>query len=158
MKQIISKKELKYFEDNILINYDKNNSPLMQVLQESQDRYGCVPIEMQELIGKYFRISTAKINGVVSFYSMFSMKPSGKFGIGICLGTACYVKGGERLLDRMQERLGIKQGETTEDGLYSLVPTRCVGSCSNAPVIMVNDNIHTKVTSDDIPKILDEYK
>lgn len=158
MKQIITEKELHLFEKEILVNYDKKNSPLMQVLQESQKRYGCVPIEMQELIGKYFRISTAKINGVVSFYSMFSMKPSGKYSIGTCLGTACYVKGGERLLDRIVESLGIQLGETTSDGLYTLAPTRCVGSCSNAPVIMVNEDIHSKVTSEDIPGILSKYR
>lgn len=158
MKQIISDHDLKHFKENVLSKYKKEDSPLMQVLQESQSLYGCVPIEMQQLIGNHFRISTARINGVVSFYSMFSLEPHGKYSIGVCLGTACYVKGGERLLDRLQEKLEIKQGETTKDGLYTLAPTRCVGSCSNAPVIMVNENIHNKVTSDDIPKILKSYK
>lgn len=158
MDRIISEKDLLVFKKDILSKYKKEDSPLMQVLQESQKAFGCVPIEMQQLISTYFRISTAKINGVVSFYSMFSMKPNGRYSIGTCLGTACYVKGGERLLDRLQERLEIQLGETTSDGLYTLAPTRCVGACSLAPVIMVNDDIHSKVTSDDIPKILSNYK
>lgn len=158
MKRIISDHDLHNFKVNILSKYKKENSPLMQVLQESQSLYGCVPIEMQQLIGDHFNISTARINGVVSFYSMFSLEPSGKYSIGTCLGTACYVKGGERLLDRLQENLNIKQGETTSDGMYTLAPTRCVGACSNAPVIMVNEDIHSKVTSDDIKKILAQYK
>lgn len=158
MKQHISKNDLHLFEENILSKYKKEDSPLMQVLQESQNIYGCVPIEVQEVIGKYFRISTAKINGVVSFYSMFSMEPSGINTVGVCLGTACYVKGGERLLDRVSEKLEIQLGETTKDGIYTLAPTRCVGACSSAPVIMVNDTIHEKVTSDDISNILENYK
>ena len=158
MQQFISDKELQEFKETILINYNKEDSPLMQILQESQSKFGCVPIEMQNLIGAYLRISPARINGVVSFYSMFSMEPSGKFVIGACMGTACYVKGGERLLDRFSEALDIKLGETTKDRTYTLAPTRCVGACSFAPVVMVNDDIHHKVSSDDVYKILDKYK
>ena len=155
MKERISEIELKNFEKTVLVNYKKEDSPLMQVLQEAQKVFGYIPIEVQELIGAYLHIPTAKINGVVSFYSMFSMTPQGKHTIGVCLGTACYVKGGERLLDRVSEKIGAKLGETSTDGRYTLAPTRCVGACSLAPVIMVNDDIHPKVTSDDIQRILD---
>ena len=117
-----------------------------------------MPVEVQLLISKNFNYSTAKINGVVSFYSMFSLRPNGKVVVGVCTGTACYVKGAERLVDRMSERLGISQGETTEDGQFTLAPTRCVGACSSAPVIMVNNHIHEKVSSDDIEKIHTKYK
>ena len=158
MKQYISENELHKFENEVLINYDKKSNPLMQVLQESQSQFGCVPIEMQEIVGKYFHISTAKINGVVSFYSMFSLTPNGKNTIGVCMGTACYVKGADRLLDRVREELGIEYGETTKDGNFTLAPTRCVGDCSSAPVIMVNDKIFKKVTSDDIKGIINEFK
>lgn len=158
MKQYISNEDLALFKQNVLPTHKKSQSSLMQILQESQHRFGCVPVEMQKLISEYLNISTANINGVVSFYSMFSMKPNGKYSIGVCLGTACYIKGGERLLERFQEQLNIKLGETTEDELHSLVPTRCVGFCSKAPVVMVNDVIHEKVTSDEIPKILKELK
>ena len=88
---------------------------------------------------------------------MFSMEPSGKNITGVCLGTACYVKGGERLLDRISEQLGISLGETTEDKQFTLAPTRCVGSCSLAPVIMVSEEIHANVSSDDVPKIIEKY-
>ena len=94
--------------------------------------------------------------GVVTFYSFFTMVPQGEFPISICMGTACYVKGGERLLDRVSEKINAKLGETSNDGLYTLAPTRCVGACSLAPVIMVDDDIYSKVTSDDIQKILDK--
>lgn len=158
MKRFITDEQLKDFEKDVLVNYIGAESPLMQVLQESQELFGCVPIEMQQLIGKTLHISTARINGVVSFYSMFSMIPNGKNTIGTCLGTACYVKGGERLLNRVSELLNTPFGETSEDGLWTLAPTRCVGDCSNAPVIMVNDTIHHKVSSDDVPKIIEIYK
>lgn len=158
MKQYITDQELNKFKETILIKYDKSQSSLMQILQESQKKYGCVPIEMQQLISKHMNISTAKINGVVSFYSMFSMEPNGKYSIGVCLGTACYIKGGERLLERYQDQLGIKQGETTEDELFSLVPTRCVGFCSKAPVVVTNDDIHHQVSSDDVLKNIQEYR
>lgn len=158
MKSYISKEQLSTFERDVLSVYKNKDNPLMQILQESQTIFGCVPIEVQLLISKNFNYSTAKINGVVSFYSMFSLKPNGKNVVGVCTGTACYVKGAERLVDRMSERLGIKQGETTEDGEFTLAPTRCVGACSSAPVIMVNDTIHEKVSSDDIAKIYSQYK
>lgn len=158
MKKRISEMELNIFKDTVLINYKKEDSPLMQVLQEAQSAFGYVPIEVQELIGKHLHISLARINGVVSFYSMFSMVPQGKHSIGVCLGTACYVKGGERLLDRVSEKIGAELGETSKDGLYTLAPTRCVGACSLAPVIMTNEKIHSKVTSDDIHDIINELK
>ena len=158
MRQYITNQELDTFKKEVQTKYSKSDSSLMQILQESQKKYGCVPIEMQKMVGSYMNISTAKINGVVSFYSMFSMEPNGKYSIGVCLGTACYIKGGERLLERFQDQLGIKQGETTEDELFTLVPTRCVGFCSRAPVVVINDDIHDKVTSDDVPKFIKECR
>lgn len=158
MKSHVSSEQLDTFKNDVLSRYKGKENPLMQILQESQSIFGCVPIEVQMLISKNFNYSTAKINGVVSFYSMFSLKPNGKNVVGVCTGTACYVKGAERLVDRMSEALGIKQGETTEDGQFTMAPTRCVGACSQAPVIVVNDKIHEKVSSDDVAKIHNEYK
>lgn len=154
----VSEKLLKEFKKEVIEKYRKSQSPLMQILQESQKRYGCVPVEVQEFISKEMNISTAKINGVVSFYSMFSIKPSGKHIVGVCMGTACYVKGAARLVERMEELLGIPYGGTTSDGLFTLAPTRCVGDCSKAPVIMVDNKIYGKVTSEDIPNIIAEYQ
>lgn len=158
MKTYVTESQLHNFESTIFPKYTDVENPLMQLLQESQTMFGCVPIEVQLLISKHFNYSTAKINGVVSFYSMFSLKPNGRNVVGVCTGTACYVKGAERLVDRMSETLGIKQGETTEDGQFTMAHTRCVGACSQAPVIVVNNNIHEKVSSDDIEKIHDKYK
>lgn len=158
MKTYVDEKQLNTFEVDVLSKYKDKENPLMQILQESQTIFGCVPVEVQVLISKNFNYSTAKINGVVSFYSMFSLKPNGKNIVGICTGTACYVKGAERLVDRMSEQLGITQGETTEDGDFTMVPTRCVGACNKAPVIVVNEIVHEKVSSEDVPKIYEEYR
>ena len=158
MKTYVSKEQLNTFKNDVLVRYEGKENPLMQILQESQSVFGCVPVEVQVLISKNFNYSTANINGVVSFYSMFSLKPNGKNVVGVCTGTACYVKGAERLVDRMNEQLGISHGETTENGHFTMAPTRCVGACSKAPVIVVNDKIYEKVTSEDIPKIYEEYK
>jgi len=158
MKSIVTKAQLNTFEKDVLARYKDKENPLMQILQESQAIFGCVPIEVQVLISKNFNYSTAKINGVVSFYSMFSLKPNGKNVVGVCTGTACYVKGAERLVDRMSEHLGIKQGETTVDGHFTMASTRCVGACSQAPVIVVNDKIYEKVSSEDVTKIYDHHK
>ena len=158
MKTYISDLELNNFKDNVLSKYEKDTDQLMQILQESQKLFGCVPIEVQKLIGDTLHISLARINGVVTFYSMFSLKPLGKNIIGACTGTACYVKGAERIIDRISDLLGIKQGETTEDGMFTMAPTRCVGDCSHAPVVMINDTIHGNVSSDDVVKIINSYK
>ena len=158
MIEYVNATQLESFDKNILVKYVDKKDPLMQILQESQQLFGCVPIEVQLLISKRFNYSTAKINGVVSFYSMFSLEPSGKHIIGVCTGTACYVKGAQRLVDRVVDLLKTPYGETTEDKQFTLAPTRCVGSCSLAPVIMVDEEIIGNVSSDDVPKIIDKYK
>ncbi|MDC0559044.1 NAD(P)H-dependent oxidoreductase subunit E [Candidatus Izimaplasma bacterium] len=157
MKTYVNDKQLKEFDVDVLSKFVDKVNPLMQILQESQTRFGCVPIEVQVLISKRYNFSTAKINGVVSFYSMFSLKPFGKHIVGVCTGTACYVKGAQRLVDRVVDILKVSYGETTEDGMFTLAPTRCVGDCSHAPVIMIDEKIYGNVSSDDVPKILSEY-
>ena len=158
MSEYISERQLKEFKIEVIDEYRDSKSPLMQILQESQKRYGCVPIEVQEFISEEMHISTAKINGVVSFYSMFSLEPSGKHIIGVCTGTACYVKGASRLVERVETLLDTEYGSTTKDRCFTLAPTRCVGDCAQAPVIMVNDEFNGKVTSDDIPKIIARHR
>lgn len=116
--------------------------PLMPLLQEAQQIFGCVPIEVQKIISSELNESIAKINGVVTFYSQFSLEPKGKNSISICLGTACYVKGAQGVLDAFEDELKIKNGETTKDGEYTLEATRCIGACGLAPVFSVNERIY----------------
>lgn len=158
MKTYVNESQLKKFDQEILSKYINKVDPLMQILQESQQLFGCVPIEVQLVISQRFNYSAAKINGVVSFYSMFSLVPYGKHIVGVCTGTACYVKGAQRLVDRVVDLLDTPYGETTEDGQFSLVSTRCVGNCSKAPVIMIDEQIYGNVSSDDVPKIIKEYQ
>ncbi|MFK5883516.1 MAG: NAD(P)H-dependent oxidoreductase subunit E [Candidatus Izemoplasma sp.] len=158
MINYVNEKQLELFKIDVIDKFRNEETPLMQILQESQKDFGCVPIEVQQLISDELNISTAKINGVVTFYSMFSLTPSGKHIIGVCTGTACYVKGAQRLVELVSDLLDTPYGETTKDKQFTLAPTRCVGDCSKAPVVMVDGKIYGNVTSDDIPKILAEYQ
>jgi NADH:ubiquinone oxidoreductase subunit E len=115
--------------------------PLMPTLQEAQKIFGCIPLNVQKIIAKELNESVAKINGVVTFYSQFSLTPKGKNTISVCLGTACYVKGAQGLLDAFEDELGIKNGETTKDGEYTLEATRCIGACGLAPVFCINETV-----------------
>lgn len=141
----------------MLQKYDKDKSNLIQILNEVQEYYGYVPEKSQLAISEYLSISMAEIYGVVTFYSRFTLKPKGKYHIAVCLGTACFVKGSEKILDRVKERLGIDVGETTKDGKFSLEATRCVGACGLAPVFTVNDEVYGKATVKMIDEILDKY-
>lgn len=141
----------------ILQKYDKDKSNLIQILNEVQEYYGYVPEKSQLAISEYLSIPMAEIYGVVTFYSRFTLKPKGKYHIAVCLGTACFVKGSEKILDRVKERLGIDVGETTKDGKFSLEATRCVGACGLAPVFTVNDEVYGKATVKMIDEILDKY-
>lgn len=158
MEEYVSYDQLRDFEENVIEFYRGKQSPLMQVLQESQKQFGCVPLEIQKLISEELNISTAKINGVVSFYTMFSLVPSGKHIVGVCTGTACHVKGAQRLVDRVSEILDTPYGETTKDGQFTLAHTRCVGDCAKGAVVMVNDKMYAGVTSDVIEGILADYR
>ena len=124
----------------ILEKYVKDKSNLIQILNEVQVYYGYVPESAMKAISEYLDIQMAEIYGVVTFYSRFTLKPKGKYHIAVCLGTACFVKGSEKVLDRAKERLGIDVGETTKDGKFSLEATRCVGACGLAPVFTVNND------------------
>jgi len=120
----------------------KSPGPLMPMLQEAQKIFGCVPIEVQKIIAHELKESIARINGVVTFYSQFSLVPKGKNTVSVCLGTACYVKGAQGILDAFEDELKIKNGETTKDGEYTLEATRCIGACGLAPVFSVNERIY----------------
>ena len=141
----------------ILTKYTKDKSNLIQILNEVQEYYGYIPTNAQKEISKYLGIEMAEIYGVITFYSRFTLKPKGKYHIAICLGTACFVKGSEKLLDTAKEALKIKEGETTEDGKFSLEATRCIGACGLAPVFTVNEEVYGKATPEMMKKIIQEY-
>ena len=133
-------------------------SPLMIVLSAIQKKYGYIPLEVQEVVSQEMGIPVAEIYGVVTFYGFFSLNPKGKYVIGICLGTACYVKQSQLVLDKCSSLLGIKPGETTEDGLFTIDAVRCLGACALSPAISINGNVYPKVKPSDVAKIIDDYR
>ena len=143
--------------EEILNTYKQEKDNLIQILNEVQEYYGYVPEKAQLAISEYLSIPMAEIYGVITFYSRFTLKPKGKYHIAVCLGTACFVKGSEKILDRAKERLGSDVGETTKDGKFSLEATRCVGACGLAPVFTVNDEVYGKATVKTMDEILDKY-
>ena len=145
--------------ENILKNYEEGDkSQLIQILNIVQNEYGYIPEHVQARIAVFLDISRAEVYGVITFYSRFTLKPKGKYNIAICLGTACFVKGSEKLLDTAKEALKIKEGETTADGKFSLEATRCIGACGLAPVFTVNDEVYGKATPEMMKKVIEEYK
>jgi len=147
-------------EAKLLEIIEKNkNVPgaVMPVLQQAQDVYGYLPIEVQTMIAEGLNVSLAEVYGVATFYSQFSLNPKGKHRISVCMGTACYVKGADKILEALEEKLGIKVGECTPDGLFSVDSTRCVGACGLAPVMMVDEDVYGKITPDQIDEILAKY-
>lgn len=144
--------------ENILSTYTKDKSNLIQILNEVQEKFGYVPMKVQEQIAKYLNIEVAEVYGVVTFYSRFTLKPKGKYAISVCMGTACFVKGGEKILDKVKEKLKIEEGETTDDGKFSIDATRCIGACGLAPVFTINDEVYGKATPEMVDKVIEEYK
>ena len=130
---------------------------LMPILQEAQEIYGYLPIEVQTMIAADMEIPVEEVYGVATFYSQFSLNPKGDYKISVCLGTACYVKGAGEVYDRLQQELGINGGECTPDGKFSLEACRCIGACGLAPVIMINDEVYGRLGADDIPEIIAKY-
>lgn len=142
----------------VIEKHKSDKGALMPVLQEAQEIYGYLPIEVQTIIAKGLDIPLEKVYGVVTFYAQFSLNPKGKYKISVCLGTACYVKGAGDLYDKLQEKLGIKGGECTPDGKFSLEACRCIGACGLAPVLTVNDDVYGRLTVDDIEGIIAKYQ
>ena len=143
--------------EEICDRYQDEKTPLMMILSDIQNEYGYIPLEVQEVVSRKTGISVAEIYGVVTFYSFFSLKPKGRYVIGCCLGTACYVKGAQQVIDKFSEELGIKSGETTEDGLFTLDALRCIGACGIAPAVSINGKVYPKMTADQVHGILEEY-
>lgn len=152
-----NKEKIQEFKDFIRENKDKQGV-LMPVLQEAQGKFGYLPKEVLEIISKDLNIPLSEIYGVVTFYSQFSLIPKGEFKIGVCLGTACYVKGSQELLNKVMGELGIESGQTTPDMKFSLTATRCIGACGLAPVLSINDDVYGRLKPEDVKGILDKYR
>ena len=143
-------KELKDF-----IELHKNdNGPLIMIMQKAQDIYGYLPLEVQTIIADGLNIPVEKVYGVATFYAQFNLLPKGKYQISVCLGTACYVKGSQKVLDKIEEVLKIKSGSCTEDRKFSFESCRCLGACGLAPVMRINDEVYGRLTPEQIPGIL----
>ncbi len=152
--QSVAKKEIL----DIIDKYANEHTPLMMILSEVQSKFGYIPLEVQEIISEATGIPVAEIYGVVTFYSFFSLKPKGKYVIGVCLGTACYVKGAQQVCDKFCEILNVKPGETTEDGLFTIDALRCIGACGIAPAVSINGKVFPKLTVNEVPKIITQYR
>jgi len=141
----------------IIQNYPKEKNQLIAILNDVQEKYGYIPKQAQLVISEELSIPMAEIYGVITFYSRFTLAPKGKYNISICLGTACFVKGAQKLLDRAVERLQIQPGEVTPDGKFSIDDVRCVGACGLAPVFMVNDEVYGNATVKEFDEVIDKY-
>lgn len=144
--------------NEICDRYINEKTPLMMILSDIQNEYGYIPLEVQEIVSERTGISVAEIYGVVTFYSFFSLEPKGKYVIGCCLGTACYVKGAQQVLDKFSEILDIRPGETTPDGMFTLDALRCIGACGIAPAVTINGKVYPKVSVEAVADIVEEYR
>ena len=144
--------------DAVIAANKHDKSRIMAVMQEAQEIYGYLPIEVQNKIAEGMSVPLEKIYGVATFYAQFSLTPKGDNIIQVCTGTACYVKGAQKVLDRVYEELGIGSGETTPDGKFTIQDTRCLGCCGLAPVMTVNEDVYGRVNAAQVPGILDKYR
>jgi NADH-quinone oxidoreductase subunit E/NADP-reducing hydrogenase subunit HndA len=153
----LAESSLKIIKD-VCASFNNNPGDLINVLHKVQGALGYLSAETQEAVAKELNISAAAVYGVVSFYSFFTMKPKGEFPTSICMGTACYVRGAEKVVDEFKKQLGVGIGETTADGKFSLACLRCVGACGLAPVVTVGEKVYGHVTPAGVEEILGNYK
>ncbi|MBE5768431.1 MAG: NADH-quinone oxidoreductase subunit NuoE [Clostridiales bacterium] len=144
--------------DEAIARYKGTPGALMPVLQEAQNIFGYVPEDVQKIIADGLGTTLAEVYGVATFYAQFSLEPKGEYVVGVCLGTACYVKGSQKVLDRLAEELDVPVGKTTADGKFTLNATRCLGACGLAPVMMINEEVYGRLVPDDIPGIIAKYR
>ncbi|QQY79631.1 NADH-quinone oxidoreductase subunit E/NADP-reducing hydrogenase subunit HndA [Keratinibaculum paraultunense] len=152
-----NKEKIKNFKIFIEKNKGKQGA-LMAVLHKAQDQFGYLPKEILNVISEELKIPLSEIYGVVTFYSRFSLIPKGENQISVCLGTACYVKGAQKILDKVEEELGITVGGTTPDRKFSISDTRCLGACGLAPVLVVNEDVYGRLKPEDVKEVLDKYR
>ena len=153
----LSEAKVKFIKDTCK-SFDNKGSEVINVLHKVQGEFGYLPAEVQELVADELHIPVSRVYGIVSFYSFFTMTPKGEHPISVCLGTACYVRGAEKVLDELKRQLGINVGEVTPDGKFSLTCLRCVGACGLAPVIEVGEKVYGRMTPDRVKDVLAEYK
>lgn len=142
---------------SVIEQHKGEKGALMPVMQEAQEIYGYLPIEVQQMIAQGLEVPVEEVYGVSTFYSQFALTPKGKYKISVCLGTACYVKGAQAVFDRLSEKLGIGADECTEDGKFSLEACRCIGACGLAPVMTINEDVYGRLEAKDVDDILAKY-
>ncbi len=153
----LSESKINFIKD-VCKSFRNDGGEVINVLHKVQGEYGYLSAEVQQVIAEELNIPVSRVYGIVSFYSFFTMVPKGKNPISVCLGTACYVRGAEKVLDELKRQLNVEVGGTTEDGNFSLNVLRCVGACGLAPVMMVGDKVYGRLTPDKVKEILAEYK
>lgn len=141
----------------IIAKHAGESGALIPVLHQAQQVFGYLPHDVQALIAEGLNVPLSEVDGVITFYSLFTSEPQGRYKVGICLGTACYVKGAALVLEELKKQLGIDVGKTSADGLFTLEVTRCVGACGLAPVVTVGDDVYGRLSPEDVPAMLDKY-
>lgn len=144
--------------DQVIDEFAADESNLIQILHMAQAIFGCLPLPVQQHIARRMDIPLSRVSGVITFYSFFSTEPKGKYTIQICLGTACYVRGGKKIVEKLTEMLGAGVGQTTRDGKFSLQVMRCIGACGLAPAISINGKVYKRVNPNKLREILDQYE
>lgn len=144
--------------DQIIAEYAGQPGALIPVLHKAQELFGYLPEDVQKRVSDGLNIPLADVYGVITFYSLFSLTPRGQHTIGVCLGTACYVRGADKIIEALAKELGVKPDETTTDGLFTFTVTRCLGACAMAPVMMIDGDVYGRLTPEKIPGIIAKYR
>ncbi|OPY57340.1 MAG: NADP-reducing hydrogenase subunit HndA [Pelotomaculum sp. PtaU1.Bin035] len=159
VKEADNKRERRYKDlDHVIEQYSREPGQLIRILHKAQDIFGYLPEDVQAYIAEKTETPVSEVNGVVTFYSLFSTEPKGKCTLKVCMGTACYVKGAQEIMDAIKEHLKVDEGETTADKLFTVKSTRCVGACGLAPVLVANDDVYGEAGAKDVVKIIHEYR
>ena len=157
MSVLENKGKLQKLDEVIAANKGQKGA-IMRTLQSAQEIFDHVPRDVQIHIAEGLGVTLSEVYGVATFYSQFALEPRGRFVAGVCMGTACYVKGSKNILEKMQSILGVTTGHTTQDGRFTLKDTRCLGACGLAPVMMINDDVYGRLVPEDIPAIIEKYR
>lgn len=155
--EILNQDKLRELDD-YMKNYEDQAGNIIHILHKGQELFGYLPYELQLYIARATRLPAAKINGIVTFYSFFTQEPNGKHHIRICLGTACFVKGSDKIMAEFKKQLSLEDRLITDDGLFSMADVRCIGACGLAPVLMIGDRVYGHMTPEDVSGIISEYR